>query len=315
MASIKFRNNIYLHRSSTISSNNEKINTKFTIEDFFNGEETTEDAEIKMQKVVLNDILKDSEPDFILSGELSNQLGISNKTLSDYNIPFMGVYSACASYVEALIMASAILGSSILKNAVVLTSSHNLTVERTFRYPIEYGAPRKITQLFTATGAVATHVGKVESNVKVESATIGRVTDYGIKDANNMGAIMAPAAARTLMDHLRDMKRDVSYYDIILTGDLGKLGSELFKTILAESDITLKNHIDAGSSLITDKSLTDQGASGPICLPLYLVEKVLNEKKFKKILLIGTGSLQNQTLVNQKHTIPAVAHAVSLEVI
>ncbi|HBA37219.1 MAG TPA: stage V sporulation protein AD [Firmicutes bacterium] len=313
MASIKFKD-IFLNESSTISSHNEKIDTKFTMEDFFDGENTSEDAEVKMQTAVLKDITKKQKIDFLISGELSNQLGISNRTLAKFGIPYMGVYNACASFPEAMIIAASILSSSTLKNAAVLTSSHNLSVERTFRYPIEYGAPRKITQLFTATGAVASTISKTKSNVKLESATLGRIIDYGLKDANNMGAIMAPAAASTLQEHLKEMKRTVSYYDIILTGDLGKLGTELFKEILSKNDITLKNHIDAGSNLITDRTLTDQGASGPVCLPLYLIEKILKEKKYKKILIIGTGSLQNQTLVNQKNTIPAIAHTVSLEV-
>lgn len=314
MASFKFKN-IYLGDSSTISSNNEKITTKFTIPDYFYGEKTTEDTEVKMQKIVLKDIIRNNKIDLVLSGELSSQLGISNLTLSEFNLPFMGLYNACATFAEELIIGGCLLGSSpSFKNVLALTSSHNLSVERTFRYPIEYGAPRRITQAFTATGAVASVLTKNETSIKLEYGTIGKVVDYGIKDANNMGAIMAPSAAMTLMEHLKDLKRDASYYDIILTGDLGILGSELFKTILAKHDITLKNHLDAGALLITDKNLTDQGASGPICLPLYLIEKVLPNKKFKHILIIGTGSLQNLTLVNQKHSIPSISHAVSLEV-
>lgn len=313
MASFKFKN-IYLGESSTISSNNEKINTKFSIKDFFNGEKTTEDAETKMQSIVINDILKNNKIDLVLSGDLSDQIGISNKAICEFNLSHLGLYSACATYVEGLIVASCVLSSSTFKNALNLVSSHNLSVERTFRYPIEYGAPRKVTQNFTATGAVASVVTKNETNIKLESCTIGKVTDYGIKDVNNMGAIMAPSAARTLMDHLSDLKRDVSYYDIILTGDLGRLGSELFKELLSKNCIILRNHVDAGSELIVDAKLTDQGASGPVCLPLYLVEKILTSKKYKKILIIGTGSLHNSTLVNQKNSVPSVSHAVSLEV-
>ncbi|MCI8498240.1 MAG: stage V sporulation protein AD [Bacilli bacterium] len=315
MASIKFKN-IYLKDSSTISGQNEKINTKFTIPDFFDGEKTTEDAEIKMQKTVLKDMIKaHNNIDLLISGELSNQIAISNKVASDYPISHLGIYSACASYTEGLVIASSLLTSSTLKNAVVTVSSHNLGAERTFRYPIEYGSPRRTTQHFTATGAVASLITKEATSTKIESATIGKVIDYGIKDPNNMGAVMAPSAAHTLLDHLQDLKRDITYYDLILTGDLGKLGSELFKEILTKNDITLKNHIDAGAELIVDKKLTDQGASGPVCLPLYLVEKILKEKKYKHILIIGTGSLQNTTLVNQKNTIPSISHAVSLEVI
>ncbi len=314
MASFRFKK-VYLKDSSTISSPNEKINTKFSISDFFEGEETPEAAEIKMQKTVIKDLERNHNIDFVVAGELSNQLGLTNKTMSCFSYGYLGLYSACATYAECLIVASSILESSTFKNALTLVSSHNLTVERTFRYPIEYGAPRRITQQFTATGAVASIITKEPTNVMIESATIGKSTDYNIKDANNMGAIMAPSAAKTLIEHLRDLKRDVSYYDIILTGDLGSLGSELFKDILSKHDITLKNHIDAGAELIKDKTLTDQGASGPICLPLYLIEKILPNKKFKKILIIGTGSLQNQTMVNQKHSIPSISHAVSLEVL
>lgn len=313
MASFKLKNT-YLKDSSTISSRNEKINTKFTIDNFFDGEKTTENTEIKMQRIVLKDMIKNHPIDLMISGDLSNQIGISNKAASEFAISHMGLYSACATYVEGLITASSILSTSTIKNILVTVSSHNLEVERTFRYPIEYGSPRRTTQHFTATGAVSSLVTKEITPIRLEGCTIGKVIDYGIKDANNMGAIMAPSAAHTLMEHLKDFKRDVSYYDVILTGDLGKLGSELFREILFRNDITLKNHIDAGAELITDKKLTDQGASGPVCLPLYLVEKILKEKKYKKILIIGTGSLQNQTIVNQKNTLPSVSHAVSLEV-
>jgi len=285
MASFKFKN-IYLGNSSTISSQNEKINTKFTIKDYFDGEKTTEDTETKMQKIVIKDMLKNNAVDLVVSGELSNQIGISNSVMSEFNVSHLGVYSACATYPEALIVSASVLGNSQLKSALSVVSSHNLNAERTFRFPIEYGAPRRVTQNFTATGAIASLVTKNQTNIKLEACTIGKVIDFGIKDANNMGAIMAPSAANTLIEHLRDFKRDVSYYDLILTGDLGKLGSELFLELLSRHDITLKNYIDAGSELIIDKKLTDQGASGPICLPLYLVEKALQNPKYKHILIL-----------------------------
>ncbi len=315
MASFKFKN-IYLSESSTISGINEKINTKFSFPDYFNGEKTSEDAEVKMQSMVIKDILKRNSVDLLLSADLSNQIGTSNKTASHFELSHLGLYSACASYAEGLIVAGSVLSSAAnLHSACVAVSSHNLAAERTFRYPIEYGSPRRVTQTFTATGAVASVVTKNPTSMKIESATIGKVIDFGVKDANNMGAIMAPSAAETIMEHFNDTKRSPDYYDVILTGDLGKLGSELMYDILAKNDITLKNHIDAGSELIVDKTLTDQGASGPVCLPLYLVEKILKDRKYKKVLIIGTGALQNQTLVNQKKTLPSVSHAVSIEVI
>ena len=281
MASFKLKKS-YLGESSSISSQNEKINTKFILDDYFGGENTSEDSEIKMEKTILNDLATMRNIDLVVGGDLSNQLGITNETMSSYKYPYLGLYSACSSYVEGLIISSILLNSSNLKNIVTLVSSHNLDAERTFRYPIEYGSPRKVTQTFTATASIGTFITKEETRIKLESCTIGKVIDYGISDANNMGAIMAPSAADTLINHLKDLKRDVSYYDIILTGDLGKLGSELFKEILSRNDITLKKHIDAGSILITDKSLTDQGASGPVCLPLIFTEKILKDKKYKK---------------------------------
>jgi len=313
MASFRFRK-IYLGETSTLSSKNEKINTKFSQNDYFGGEKTSESNEVKMQKIVLKDLLAQVNVDTVLGTDLSNQLGITNETMSNFNVPYLGVYNACSSFPEELIIGGLMLAGSTMKNIACVVSSHNLSAERTFRYPIEYGSPRKITQTFTATGAVGAIITKSETNVMLESCTIGRVQDYNIKDANNMGAVMAPGAADTLITHLRDLKRDISYYDLILTGDLGILGSEFFKEILSRYDITLKNHIDAGSILITDKTLTDQGASGPICLPLVLIEKILKEKKYKKILILGTGALLNTTMTNQHKTIPCISHAVSLEV-
>lgn len=315
MASFKFKN-IYLKDTSTISGINEKINTKFAFQDYFDGEKTSEDAEVKMQEIVLKDILKRNPVDVLLSADLSNQIGTSNKVASEFPISHLGLYSACASFAEELIVAGSLLSNTAgITDACVLVSSHNLAAERTFRYPIEYGSPRRVTQNFTATGAVAAIVSKTQTKIKLESCTIGKVVDYGVKDANNMGAIMAPSAAHTIMEHMKDMKRSPSYYDLILTGDLGKLGSELMHAILDKNDITIKNHIDAGAELIVDKNLTDQGASGPVCLPLYLIEKALKENKYRRILIIGTGALHNQTLVNQKNTLPSVSHAVSIEVI
>ncbi len=313
MASIRFKN-VYLDISKTISSNNERVDSTYKIGDYFDGEKTVELVEEKLQKKVINELRKDNKIDLLIGSDLSNQLGITNKVASDINIPYLGVYSACSSYIEELILAASLLNSSSIKSVACLVSSHNLDSERTYRYPIEYGSITRNTQTFTATGAVASLITKKETNIQVESATIGKVVDYGVKDANNMGAVMAPGAAETLISHLNDLKRDISYYDIVITGDLGKIGSKLFLTILSKNDITIKKYIDAGSILIQNESLTHQGASGPICLPLVFIEKILKEKKYKRVLLIGTGALFNTTMVNQKRTLPCISHIVSLEV-
>lgn len=288
--------------------------------DFYYHEKTFEQAEVKMQRVVIDNLLNKtkllhSDIDFLVSGDLSNQISVSCYAASHYNIPFFGVYSACASFVEGLIIASELLESKKKGNALCVTSSHNLHAEKQFRFPIEYGAPKPHTTTFTATGAVSTLLTKTPSKIQVESYTIGTVVDMGIKDATNMGAVMAPAAAKVLLDHLLDLNRSIDYYDLILTGDLGCVGSKIFKEYLKRGyNLKMKTHYDAGSELYLKSQETYAGASGPVALPLYLVNRVLKQNKYKKILLIGTGSLHNALFVNQKMSIPAIAHAVSLEV-
>ena len=138
----------------------------------------------------------------------------------------------------------------------------------------------------------------------------------GITDANNLGAVMAPAAASTLYEHLNDLKRDLNYYDLILTGDLGCVGSEIFKEYCLQNyNLKLKRYLDAGCELYLKSQETYAGGSGPACLPLVLFNKILPISKYKKILIIGTGALHSKTFVNQKNPIPAIAHAVSLEVL
>ena len=233
-----------------------------------------------------------------------------------FRSPFLGVYSACASFVESLIVGSEILENKKKGNCVCVTSSHNLGAEKQFRFPIEYGAPKPNTTTFTATGSVAVLLTKEVSDVKLESYTVGTVVDMGQKDATHMGAVMAPAAAKVLMSHLEEMKREVGYYDLIMTGDLGCIGAKILKEFLKRNHgIQLENHLDAGCELyLKSQEETYAGASGPVALPLYLFNKILKQRKIKKILIIGTGSLHNPFFVNQKLSIPAIAHAVSLEV-
>ena len=313
MASIRF-NNIYLGKSVSISSNDEKIFTKHTIKDYYNGEKTFEEAEEKQERIIIDDMLKSINLDLIIGADLSNQIAITSKTMANYNIPFLGIYNACASYPEGIIIASKLLDSKI-KNIGVIVSSHNKTAEKSYRYPIEYGSLRKKCETYTLTSSVISQITKSKTNIKIESCTIGKVVDYNFVDVKNIGAVMAPSAASTLITHLKDLKRDISYYDLVITGDLGKIGSKLFKEILLENDITLQNYIDAGSMIITDENLSLMGGSGPVCLPLFLTEKIIKQNKYKHILIIGTGSLHNVSIVNSKRSVPSISHIVSLEVL
>ena len=309
MASFKYEN-IYLGKYSGISSNNEDVNTDFKIDDLYFGKNTFEDAEVEMEKMVIDSILKNVKLDMIIGADLTNQIGITNTTMKDYDIPFVGLYSACASFPLGIIIAGKMIKYSNLKSIGVLVSSHNLTAERTYRYPVEYGALRKKVETFTATGSVIAEITSKKTNIKIESATIGRVVDSSINDSKNIGAVMAIGAYDTLKRHLKELKRDISYYDLILTGDLGNIGKSILIDLLKEDDITT-NIIDSGEILLNNKKYS--GSSGPTCLPLILLYKIIKEK-YKRILIIGTGALHNTLIVNRKQSIPTISHAVSIEV-
>lgn len=317
MSSIKYKN-VYLGSSYSIAGENERDgNLKFDyiIPDYYFGEKTFEEAEIKMQRKVIDYLLKESNPSLIVGGDLSNQTAITSYMASFYPLSYLGCYSACATFNEALIILANIIDAKIIKEGICITSSHNLVAERQFRYPVEYGAPKPMRSTFTATGSVGVILKNTKTNIRVESATIGSAIDYGIKDVQNMGAVMAPAAVDTLITHLNDLGRTISYYDLILTGDLGDVGSKLFKELLKlDYNIKITNHLDAGSILYKKSQELYSGSSGPVTIPLVLFNKVLKNKKYRKILVIATGSLHSPTLANQHDSIPGIAHAISLEV-
>ena len=324
MASKKF-SNVYIKDNFSIVGPLERDgllkNYDLVMDDYYYGERTVEQAEIKMQKVVLDNLLNknklsENKIDVLIGGDLINQISISSYNASKFRIPYLGIYSACASYAEELIIASSMISGKLAKNIIAITSSHNLNAERQFRYPVEYGAVKKHTTTFTTTAAVSTLLTNEQTNIKIESATIGKSIDMGVTDTNNMGAVMAPAAADTLNNHLLEMKRNINYYDLVLTGDLGLVGREIFLEMLnKEYNINLKKYIDAGCEIYTNSQETYAGASGPVALPLVLFDKILCCKRYKKILVIATGSLQSVQLANQKLGIPGIAHAISLEVL
>ena len=321
---MKFKN-VYLNDYFTIVGPKEKTSKlkrfDLVMDDYYIGDKTFEKAEEKMQREVIDNIMSKNnlgncDVDLLIGGDLTNQVSVSNNCARNYNCSFLGVYSACATFVESLIIASMMIDSGKLKRVISVTSSHNLTAERQFRYPVEYGAPRNHTATFTTTGAVATYLSKRESKIRLESATIGSVVDMGVMDANNLGAAMAPAAASVIASHFDSLKRDGSYYDLVLTGDLGCVGSNILKEYLSDVyNIKLKKYLDAGCEVYLDSQDTYAGGSGPVCLPIVLFNKILLNKKYKKILIVATGALHSPTTVNQRGSIPAVAHAISLEVL
>ena len=322
--------NVYINETSTITGPYEsegpfsKLYDK-SYNDFYFKRDTIEQGEIKLIEesvdILLNKAKKNKDDiDVFISGDLSNQLGSSNYASVNVNLPYLGIYNACATSAEGIIIASNMIEGNKLKNIIVSSSSHNLTAEKQFRYPNEYGAPKKIYSTFTTTGAASALISSNKKGIRVESSTIGTPIDLGVNDVNNMGAIMAPAAASVIYNHLKDTKRLPGYYDLILTGDLGMYGKEILIDYMeSEYNMNLYNLKDAGSIIFDlEKQKVNAGGSGVACLPLVTYSYVFDKMRkgdYERVLIVATGALLNTNLVNQRLTIPAVAHAVSLEVI
>ncbi len=317
MASFIYKNvyiNNYYSVAGKYENNGNLKGVNRYLEDFYDNEATIEDCEIKIQREVLSNLIN-KKTELICGGDLSNQLSLSSYSVKDLNISFLGIYSACATFVSSIIILANSINGRLIKEGLAFTSSHNLCSEKQFRFPVEYGALKPIYSTFTCTGSVGCNVSKYPSRIKVISSTIGSVVDYGIKDANNMGAVMAPSAVDTLIKHLEYTNTKVNDYDLILTGDLGLYGADLFKMILKKDyGINIRNYIDSGSIIYNKEQEKYSGGSGPVCLPLVLFNNILNNKRYKKIIVIGTGSLHCPTLVNQKKSIPSTSHLISLEV-
>ena len=309
--------NVYVDNYFSVLGRNEhsvSIKADLEINDYYDKQKSVEEGEKSLLLRSIRGCTKGKNVDLCISSDLQNQLFASSFALREEDIPFLGTYSACASFVSNLIIASSFINSG-LSNVLVSVSSSNLASEKQFRFPIEYGSIRKRVNAFTATGAVSSLVSSSKSSIRIESATIGKVTDIGYKDANNFGACMALSAAKSIYEHLIDTNRNSSYYDAILTGDLGVYGKDILKDCLRkEYNLEVNNIIDAGSTLFKDSGKDIAGGSGPVCLPLVLFNKILKEG-YKKILLVGTGSLHSKNSCLLKESIPSISHIVSLEVI
>ncbi len=294
-----------------------------TLEDEFWGEKTWEKAESKIIKEATNMVISKAgiavdEIDCIFAGDLLNQCLSSSFGLRDSNIPFFGVFGACSTFVESMSL-SAIATESFADYALCATSSHFCSAEKQFRFPLELGNQRPPTSQWTVTGAGSAIISKNGTGPYITHITPGRIVDMGIKDANNMGAAMAPAFSDTLITHFMDTGRSPSYYDAIISGDLGHIGKEIAIDIAKSKGYNIKSNYNDCGVLIFDKNAQDTHAGGSGCACCgtvfsgYLF-KQLKEKKLKKILLIATGALMNSTSSQQGESIPGIAHAISIEV-
>lgn len=290
--------------------------------DSYFGQKTWEQGEKQMQAIALKKLAQKANmqpQDFglVFSGDLLNQCIGSSFTLRNMNIPHLGLYGACSTMSESLLMAAMAVGGGFSDNVVAMTSSHFASSERQYRFPLGYGGQRTPTAQWTVTGSGAALVANTGKGPKITACTIGTVTDLGIKDANNMGAAMAPSALSTIRAHFEDMKVSAEDFDLIVTGDLGQLGKEVLLTLSQREGLGLGGKLADCGTLVFDvlKQDVHAGGSGCGCSAITLCGYLLNKLKtgkMKKILFCGTGALLSPTSTQQGLPIPGVCHAVSI---
>ena len=293
-----------------------------TQSDAYFGQKTWEQGEKRMQQIALETLAQKAgiaQKDFglVFSGDLLNQCIGSSFSLRNTGIPHLGLYGACSTMAESLLMASMAVGGGYSDNVVAMTSSHFPSSERQYRFPLGYGGQRTPTAQWTVTGSGAVLVSSKGKGPKITSCTIGTVTDLGIKDANNMGATMAPAALATIKAHFEDLNLTADDYDLIVTGDLGQLGKDVLLTLSQQQGLCLGGKLADCGTIVFDLLNQDvhSGGSGCGCsavtLCSYLLPR-LQSGKLKRILFCGTGALLSPTSTQQGLPIPGVCHAVAI---
>ena len=286
------------------------------------GESTYEKAECKMLSYAIEQAIKNAgesqdNVDLLISGDLLNQIISASFAARDFDFPFLGVYGACSTMSESMAIAAAFINAGYHKKIVAATGSHFSSAERQYRYPLELGNTRPPQSQWTVTGAGGAFIADMGSPIAITSATFGKVVDYGITDVNNMGCGMAPATQNVILTHLRDTKRTPDYYDLIVTGDLGALGSRVLKDLLWEKGVDIQpNHVDCGEIIYNVIEDEFQGGSGAGCSAVvfnsYLFEK-LRRRELNKVLFVATGALLSTISSAQGESIPCIAHAVAIE--
>ncbi len=327
MQTIRIKNDVYIISGYSMVGPLEgkgplKEYFDYVIQDDTLKEKTFEKSERKLLNNIIDGAIEKSglnnnQIDFFFGGDLLNQIVSSSYTARELEIPFIGLYSACATMAQSLALASIFIDNNLAKNVVAGTCTHFSSAERQYRFPLELANQRPPTAQWTITGGGACVVSKNPSRVKISAVTFGKVIDFGIADVNNMGAAMAPAACDTIKAHLTNLKRKVEDYDFIATGDLGKLGSEILIDLMERENIILKqNYSDCGCMMYDKTERVFMGGSGAGCSASVLNSYILKKFKtgeFKRVLLVSTGALMSTTTSQQGETIPGIAHAVELE--
>ncbi|MGG1314538.1 MULTISPECIES: stage V sporulation protein AD [Cohnella] len=263
--------------------------------------------------------LTNDQVQFYVGGDLMNQITSSSYTARTLTIPYLGVFGACSTSMESLAVASYLVSTGGAKYALAATCSHNSSSEKQFRYPTEYGSQKPPTAQYTVTGAGAAVVAEAGAGPVVAAATIGRIVDMGIKDPFNMGAAMAPAAVDTITAHFRDLGVGPDHYDLIVTGDLAKVGYEIACDLFEKHRIPMhKTRFRDCGMMIYDygKQMVQAGGSGCACSAVVTyghILKKLRKQELRRVLVVATGALLSPLAVQQGESIPCIAHAVAIE--
>ncbi|MGN7942020.1 stage V sporulation protein AD [Virgibacillus sp. 6R] len=323
----QFENPLYVHSSGTAVGPKEAegpLGQYFDVkyDELHCGEDSWELAERKLMQQAIDECLKKANKttediDILLAGDLLNQNVTSNYVARHANIPFLCMFGACSTSMETLAIGSALVDGGFAKNAIAATSSHNATAERQFRYPTEYGGQKPDTATFTVTGSGAVLINQEKSDIRITSATIGRVADLGIKNAFDMGTAMAPAAGETIAQHFKDLNRTPDDYDLILTGDLSGIGSPILKDMLKEEGYDVyEKHNDCGLMVYRPDQKVFAGGSGCACSAVVTYGYIFDELKrgnLNRVFVVATGALLSPVMIQQKETIPTIAHGVVFE--
>lgn len=291
------------------------------MDDYLCGEETWEKAESKMLAETIKKVLekRNFEPgdiELLLAGDLLNQIVSSNYVARDLQIPFLGLYGACSTMAESMTIASMLIDGGYYDRVLAAACSHHFTAERQYRFPSEQGVQKAGTAQWTATGAGTVLLETRGSGPQITSATVGKVIDMGQTDTADMGSAMAAAAVHTIKVHLQDLNLLPDHYDLIVSGDLGRIGSALARQLFVREGIVNPNYNDCGVLIYDEKQTVGSGGSGCGCCASMLcgpLLKKLQNGEMKKLLLVATGALMSPIVSYQGESIPSIAHAVAIE--
>lgn len=292
------------------------------LKDDLQGEKSFEHSERKIAIDVVEGAIDNAgivkkDIDLMLSGDLLNQIISSSFSAREIGLPYIGLYGACSTMALTLAVGGILIDGGYVDKVTCSTVSHFSSVERQYRYPLELGNQRPPTSQWTITGGGCSVLSRKGRGPYLSCVTFGKVVDYGVMDVNNMGGAMAPAAMDTLLTHFRNTKTTPSDYDLIVTGDLGKFGSDVLIDLMENKGVKLgQNYSDCGQMIFDDNQKTFQGGSGAGCSAAvfnsYILDK-LKKGELKKVLFAPTGALLSPMSSQQGDSIPCICHAIVVE--